>query len=297
MTPTARSGPAPGSPRSPACSTSRAGRPGCDCSSARSARTPARSCGSPTTTGTGSPRSSPTLLAANWPTSSCGTVGGPGPRTASAAPRTAGWPTSRCTTSPRTRSGAPSSPSPGTCSPGCRPSPSTAMRPAGGNPNACACDCSPSPDASRPPADEPGCTSPKPPRSPVSPSTDFADSTPWPPPAEHGDTLPTTPAAPGPVEPGEHPDDTGPSVTPRTQNLRLRRSSTRRPAHAMEPCKIRASRTVRRRVASREPTGSSATTDEQDLSDRPDEDLDVQPERPVLNIIVVVPGPVSDRGV
>ena len=37
-----------------------AGRPGCGSSSARSARTPARSCGSPTSTATGSPPSPPT---------------------------------------------------------------------------------------------------------------------------------------------------------------------------------------------------------------------------------------------
>ena len=55
MTPRARSGPAPGSPRSPACWTSPAGRRGCGSSSARNAPTPARSCGSPTSTATGSP--------------------------------------------------------------------------------------------------------------------------------------------------------------------------------------------------------------------------------------------------
>ena len=55
MTPAARSGPAPGSPRSPACWTCRPGRRGCGSSSARNARTPARSCGSPTSTATGSP--------------------------------------------------------------------------------------------------------------------------------------------------------------------------------------------------------------------------------------------------
>ena len=40
---------------SPACSTCPPGRPGCGSSSARNARTPARSCGSPTSTATGSP--------------------------------------------------------------------------------------------------------------------------------------------------------------------------------------------------------------------------------------------------
>ena len=44
-----------GSRTSPACWTWTAGPAGCGSSSARSARTPARSCGSPTSTGTGSP--------------------------------------------------------------------------------------------------------------------------------------------------------------------------------------------------------------------------------------------------
>jgi hypothetical protein len=52
MTRPASSGPAHGSPSSPACSTWRAGQPGCGSSPARSARTPARSCGSPTSTAT-----------------------------------------------------------------------------------------------------------------------------------------------------------------------------------------------------------------------------------------------------
>jgi Transposase DDE domain group 1 len=48
------------------------------------------SCASPTSTGTGSPRSSPTRQGGSWPTSSCGTVAAPAPRTASAPPRTPG---------------------------------------------------------------------------------------------------------------------------------------------------------------------------------------------------------------
>jgi hypothetical protein len=87
---------------------------------ARSAPIRARSCGSPTATGIGSPRSSPTARAGSWPISSCGTAAGPAPRTASAAPRTAGWPICRCTTSRKTRSGARSSPSPAIWSHGCR---------------------------------------------------------------------------------------------------------------------------------------------------------------------------------
>ena len=45
----------PGSRTSPGCSTCRPGRPGCGSSSARSGRIPGRSCGSPTSTRTGSP--------------------------------------------------------------------------------------------------------------------------------------------------------------------------------------------------------------------------------------------------
>jgi hypothetical protein len=52
-TATQRSGPVPGSPSSPACSTWAAGHRGCGSSSARNAPIPARSCGSPTPTGTG----------------------------------------------------------------------------------------------------------------------------------------------------------------------------------------------------------------------------------------------------
>src|SRR3954454_22770407 len=72
----------------------------------------------------------------------------------------------------------------------------------------------PPPPPPRPPAGGPGCTWPNPPHSSASPSPASTDSTPWPPQAEHGDTVPTTAAPPGPVEPGDHPDDTGPSVTP-----------------------------------------------------------------------------------
>jgi hypothetical protein len=56
---TARSGTGPGSRTSPGCWTFPPGRPECGSSSARNARTPARSCGSPTSTGTGSPPSPP----------------------------------------------------------------------------------------------------------------------------------------------------------------------------------------------------------------------------------------------
>ena len=58
---------------------------GCGSSSARNAPTPARSCGSPTSTGTGSPASPPTPRAGSSPTWSCATAAGPAARTASAA--------------------------------------------------------------------------------------------------------------------------------------------------------------------------------------------------------------------
>jgi hypothetical protein len=85
----------------------------------------------------------------------------------------------------------------------------TRTPPAGGNPSACACGCSPSPDASRPPADAPACTSPDRRRSPAWPSTASAGSTPWPPPAEHGGTVPTTAQHPGPWNPATTPTTRG----------------------------------------------------------------------------------------
>ena len=57
----ARSGRAPGSRTSPACSTPAAGPRGCGSSSARSARIPELSCGSPTSTAAGSPPWPPTV--------------------------------------------------------------------------------------------------------------------------------------------------------------------------------------------------------------------------------------------
>src|SRR5258708_33218756 len=59
MTATARPATAPGSPSSPACSTYQPGRKAYGSSSARNARIPAPSCGSTTSTGTGSPPSPP----------------------------------------------------------------------------------------------------------------------------------------------------------------------------------------------------------------------------------------------
>ena len=91
-----RSGTGRGSPRSPACWTCPPGRPGCGSSSARNARTLGRSCGSPTSTGTGSPPSPPTRRRASSPTWNCGTGAGPAARTGSAAPRTPGCATCRC---------------------------------------------------------------------------------------------------------------------------------------------------------------------------------------------------------
>ena len=69
-----------------------AGRRGCGSSPGSSARTPARSCGSPTTTATGSPRSPPTPAPAapapRSPSSNCATAAAPAARTASAPRRT-----------------------------------------------------------------------------------------------------------------------------------------------------------------------------------------------------------------
>jgi hypothetical protein len=65
MTATARSGKAPGSRTSPACSTWTAGQQECGSSRGRSARTRARSCGSPASTGTGSPAWPPTRSASS----------------------------------------------------------------------------------------------------------------------------------------------------------------------------------------------------------------------------------------
>ena len=69
----------PGSRTSPGCSTCRPGRPGCGSSSARSGRIPGRSCGSPTSTRTGSPPlppSPPTRRRASSRAWNCGTGAG-----------------------------------------------------------------------------------------------------------------------------------------------------------------------------------------------------------------------------
>ena len=82
-------------------------------------------------------------------------------RTASATPKTPGCATCPCTTSRRTRSGAPSSPSPASSPPGCRCSPSPGTTPAAGNPNDCGCGCSPPPADSPPTAGSSACTCPR----------------------------------------------------------------------------------------------------------------------------------------
>jgi len=79
--------------RSPGCSTSRHGQPGCASSSAKNAPTPARSCGSPTSTAIGSPPSPPTPAEGNLLTSSCATADARGARTASGSARTPGYET------------------------------------------------------------------------------------------------------------------------------------------------------------------------------------------------------------
>jgi hypothetical protein len=80
-----------GSRTSPGCWTPAAGPPGCGSSSARSARTRARSCDSPASTGTGSPPSPPTQSAASSLTWSCVTAGGPDARTIRNAKDTRLW--------------------------------------------------------------------------------------------------------------------------------------------------------------------------------------------------------------
>jgi hypothetical protein len=58
----------------PACSTCHPGRRACGSSPARNARTPAPSCGSPTSTATGSPALPPQRRPGSWPTWNCGTA-------------------------------------------------------------------------------------------------------------------------------------------------------------------------------------------------------------------------------
>jgi hypothetical protein len=76
MTATARYATARGSRRSPACWTCRPGRRGCGSSSAGNAPTQARSCGSPTSSGTASPPWPPIPRAGSFRTWNCGTGGG-----------------------------------------------------------------------------------------------------------------------------------------------------------------------------------------------------------------------------
>jgi hypothetical protein len=68
--------------------------------------TPAPSCGSPISTGTGSPALPPPPNAASSPTWNCATAAAPGARTASVPPKTPACATCPCTASTRTRSGA-----------------------------------------------------------------------------------------------------------------------------------------------------------------------------------------------
>jgi hypothetical protein len=89
----------------------------------KNAPTRALSCGSPSSTGTGSARLPPTRRNASSRTSSSRTVGGPSARTGSVAGRTAACGTSRSRTSPRTSCNARLSPWPASCWPGRRCSP------------------------------------------------------------------------------------------------------------------------------------------------------------------------------
>ena len=95
MTATGRSATGRGSRTSPGCSTWIAGPAGCGSSSARSGRTRAHSCGSPTSTGTGSPPSPPTRRKASSLTWSCVTGSGPGARKDPVRRRTPGRGTCR----------------------------------------------------------------------------------------------------------------------------------------------------------------------------------------------------------
>ena len=79
---------------------------------------PGRSCGSPTSTATGSSPSPPTRRKASSPISSCGTAAAPAARTGT--PRTPGCGTFRSRATPRTMSGARSSPWPANSWPGRR---------------------------------------------------------------------------------------------------------------------------------------------------------------------------------
>ena len=126
--------------------------------------------------------SPPTRAKASSPTSNCGTAGGRGARTGSAARRTPGCGTCSSRASPPTRSGARSSRWPVSCSPGRRCSPCPAP-PAAGNPSGCGCGCSPSPAgspaaaaayASASPSDGPGPAR-SPPRSPACRPSRLAD--------------------------------------------------------------------------------------------------------------------------
>jgi hypothetical protein len=85
--------------------------------------TPARNYGSPTTTGSASPRSRRAPAAGNSPTWNYDTGAAPVLKTGSAARKTRDWRTCRCTSSTKTESGARSSPSPVNSPPGCRCSP------------------------------------------------------------------------------------------------------------------------------------------------------------------------------
>ena len=159
-TPTARSGPARGSPSSPACWTWPAWPSG-DAGHRPQGTPPSRR-----PAAVHRPRRAPLHLlrhqhqaAGSSPTWNCATAAAPAARTASAPPKTPACATCPCTASPRTRSGARSSPWPANCSPGCRCSPCTAP-PAAGNPNGCGCACSPSPGASSAAAGASGSASP-----------------------------------------------------------------------------------------------------------------------------------------
>src|SRR5664280_2787020 len=127
------------------------------------------------------------------------------------------WSTCRCIPLRPTRSGAPSSRSPWTSPPGCRPSPSPATTPAAGNPNDYATASSASRPASPAPPARPCCICPTGPPGPRSPSTPSTDSTSCRRPADPAAIRPDQPHHPDPWNPAPR-DDNGPTVIPLRQN-------------------------------------------------------------------------------
>ena len=155
------------------------------------------------------------------------------------------WRTCPCTPSPPTASGAQSSPSRPRSPPGCRCSPSTTTRPAGGNPRRCGSDSSRSPQPWPAPAGASAYTWPPGHRSPGSPWTDSGDSEHWHP-ADADANRPHDPSTtPGP-------------------------GTGAQPARQRAPCRTRTP----------ESAPNTATEPLPDLTPRPDERLRLAPHHP-----------------